>query len=54
MIVTTPEPKTYHQAMKFPDSQEWVDSMKRELDVLERMEVWEEVELPKGEHALQV
>lgn len=52
MIVTSPDPKTYHQAMKSPDSSEWVDSMKRELDALERMDVWEEVVLPKNEHAL--
>lgn len=52
LLTTTADPKTYHQAMKRPDSELWIDAMKRELDALERMGVWEEVELPEGKHAL--
>lgn len=48
----TPDPKTYQQALSRSDAEEWKLSMQKELDNLERMGVWEEVELPAGEHAL--
>lgn len=50
--LTSPDPKTYHQALARTDTEEWKQSMQRELDNLERMGVWEEVVLPAGENAL--
>lgn len=46
------DPTTYHQAINRHDSDEWVAAINRELSALESMGVWEEVELPAGEHAL--
>lgn len=52
MLTTSADPKTYHQALQRPDSELWVEAMNRELAALEKMDVWEEVILPDGEHAL--
>lgn len=52
LLTTSPDPKSYAQAIKCPDSELWVEAMNRELDSLARMNVWDEVELPAGEHAL--
>lgn len=46
------DPQTYHQAISATNSQEWIEAMNKELSALEWMGVWEEVELPDGEHAL--
>lgn len=46
------DPATYSQALSRPDSDEWIASMNKELNALEAMNVWEEVTLPPGEHAL--
>lgn len=52
MLVTSPDPTTYAQALARPDANEWKSAMDRELNALHRMDVWEEVELQIGEHAL--
>lgn len=52
MNATSPDPTTYLQATQRPDSEEWIDAMERELSALEKMNVWEEVPLPPGEHAI--
>lgn len=52
MIATSPDPKTYHQALARTDAAEWKAAIDRELEALLLMGVWEEVELPTGEHAL--
>lgn len=52
LLTTSMDPKTYLQALKRPDADLWTDAMNCELAALERMNVWEEVELPAGEHAL--
>lgn len=46
------DPKTYAQALARPDSAEWMASVDCELQALEDMNVWYEVQLPEGEHAL--
>lgn len=52
MHTTNPDPKMYHQATSRHDTPEWIATMNKELSTIERMGVWEEVELPAGEHAL--
>lgn len=52
MHTTTPDPKMYHQATSRHDAPEWIAAMNKELSTIERMGVWEEVELRAGEHAL--
>ena len=52
LLTSSPDPKTYHQALKMNDAELWIDAMNRELSALERMGVWEEVILPANEHAL--
>lgn len=47
-----PDPTTYSQATSRHDSHERIESMNREVKALEDMKVWEEVRLPKGQHAL--
>lgn len=46
------DPTTYAQAMAQPDSDEWSPSINCGLGYLEAVNIWEEVMLPKGEHAL--
>lgn len=52
MITTSTDPQTYTQATRRDDSEEWIKAMDKELSALERMNVWEEVEVPAGQHAL--
>lgn len=52
MAVNLADPATYHQAIHRPDSDKWIEAINKELSALERMGVWEECELPDGEHAL--
>lgn len=46
------DPRTYAQALARSDSDKWVVSINRELNALEAIQVWDEVPLPKGQHAL--
>lgn len=46
------DPTTYSQAPSHPDSDKRIASMNKELASLESMDVWQEVSLPEGEHAL--
>lgn len=52
MLTTSADPNSYHEALKRPDADMWIEAMDRELSALEGMSVWVEVELPEGEHAL--
>jgi hypothetical protein len=40
------EPQTYDKAMKSPDADEWVKAMEFELNALQKMQVWDEVQPP--------
>jgi hypothetical protein len=42
------EPQTYDEAIKAPDADGWMDAMKLELNVLDKMCVWEVTWLPKN------
>lgn len=46
------DPVTYEQALRRPDTDDWILTINKELDALAKMNVWTEVELPDGEHAL--
>lgn len=48
----TPDPVSYNQAVSRPDSDLWLESIKKELDNPDRMNVWTEVVLPAGEKAI--
>lgn len=48
----TKDPVTYKQALRRCDSNDWIKAINKELDALAKMNVWTEVELPEGEHAL--
>lgn len=49
---TAHEPRTYTQAVSRADRDDWIEAIARELKALKDMDVWEEVELPEGCHAL--
>jgi hypothetical protein len=40
------EPSTYDEAINTPDVDEWIEVMKFELNVLDKMRVWDVVQLP--------
>ena len=46
------EPTSYEEAVESPNSQEWMDAMRDELDSMARNEVWELVDLPPGRKAI--
>lgn len=46
------EPKSYADAMKAVDSKEWLESMKEELESIERNQTWELTDLPQGRKAI--
>jgi hypothetical protein len=45
-------PKSYSQAMKFPNSENWKGAIKLELAAMARLEVWRVVDIPPGESLL--
>lgn len=51
-LANSADPVSYNQAINRSDSNHWIDSIKKELDSLERMNVWTEMLLPVGERAL--
>lgn len=51
-VTSNSDPVTYDQAISRSDSDHWIASMNKELASLEAMNVWEEVPLPPGQHAL--
>jgi hypothetical protein len=42
------EPSCYHEAMKRFESVKWKETMKEEMDALERNKTWDMVELPQN------
>ena len=46
------EPKTVHEALSGPKSNEWTKAMQSEMKSLNENQVWELVELPKGRKAI--
>ena len=46
------EPRTFKQAIKTPDSEAWMASMKEEVEELESQNTWKLVSLPPGRIAL--
>jgi hypothetical protein len=50
--VTLYEPKTYRQALKCSDNEEWKVAMEKELDSIRQHETWSIVDLPKGRTAI--
>jgi hypothetical protein len=50
--VTLYEPKTYKQALKCSDNEEWKVAMEKELDSIRQHETWSLVDLPKGRTAI--
>ncbi|XP_055858787.1 uncharacterized protein LOC129921122 [Episyrphus balteatus] len=47
------EPKSYCEALKSPESMEWLSAMKEELSSLEENRTWELVERPKNLKTVQ-
>jgi hypothetical protein len=46
------EPKTLDEALRLPEAQDWAEAHKYEIGRLEKMGVWEIVDLPKGQKAI--
>ncbi|PLW08754.1 hypothetical protein PCANC_21880 [Puccinia coronata f. sp. avenae] len=49
---TSVAPKTYSKAMKDPDKDSWVEAINAELFAMERLGVWEIVDIPKNHELL--
>lgn len=42
-------PRTYAEAITGPHGMEWKEACKKEMDILQKMKVWDEVPLPKNQ-----
>ncbi|KAK8618135.1 hypothetical protein V6N13_116006 [Hibiscus sabdariffa] len=48
ILVDQDEPKTYQEAVSSPDSEEWLEAMRFEMDSMSENQVWTLVEPPNG------
>ncbi|RDY04604.1 hypothetical protein CR513_11661, partial [Mucuna pruriens] len=46
--LTKDDPNNFYQAMNSSNSQNWIDTMKDELNSMQDNDIWDLVELPKG------
>jgi hypothetical protein len=49
---TSVAPKTYSKAMKDPDKDSWLEAINAKLSAMERLGVWEVVDIPKNQDLL--
>lgn len=45
-------PRTYQEAISGIHGEEWLAGCRREVEMLTKLNVWEEVELPTGQRAV--
>jgi hypothetical protein len=51
-LIDEAEPKSYDEAINSPDADHWKKAMDTEIEQLNKMGTWEEVELPEGRKAI--
>ncbi|KAK4447713.1 hypothetical protein QBC34DRAFT_302890, partial [Podospora aff. communis PSN243] len=49
---TNKEPSTYKQAIEGPEAEQWIHSMREEVEELIKQNTWELTPLPEGRKAL--
>ena len=47
------DPNSYSQAIKAQDAQYWLEAMRDEIELIEKNQVWQLVDLPKDRKAIE-